>query len=93
MTGSMALRGVITLIFFVLVSSSFLLPYAGGRPIFITELAAEITEVEEEALSAGSQHDGSDGIHQRMLRVKTNDYGSYDPSPTFVRPPFKLIPN
>ncbi|CAN6446547.1 unnamed protein product [Victoria cruziana] len=92
MMGSTALGGI-TLFFFVLVSSSFLLPYAGGRPIFLTDLAAEVAEVEEEASSAGFRHDGSDGIRQRMLRVRTNDYGSYDPSPTFEKPPFKLIPN
>ncbi|EYU37822.1 hypothetical protein ABFS82_02G020900 [Erythranthe guttata] len=33
------------------------------------------------------------GIHERVLKVKTNDYGSYDPAPAFVKPPFKLIPN
>lgn len=34
------------------------------------------------------------GIHERMLKVNTKDYaGSYDPAPTFRKPPFKLIPN
>uniref|UniRef100_A0A166JG30 Uncharacterized protein n=1 Tax=Daucus carota subsp. sativus TaxID=79200 RepID=A0A166JG30_DAUCS len=32
-------------------------------------------------------------IHKRLLRVKTNDYGSYDPAPTFHKPKFKQIPN
>uniref|UniRef100_A0A7N0T1S6 Uncharacterized protein n=1 Tax=Kalanchoe fedtschenkoi TaxID=63787 RepID=A0A7N0T1S6_KALFE len=32
-------------------------------------------------------------VHERLLRVNTRDYGRYDPSPTFVKPPFKLIPN
>lgn len=32
-------------------------------------------------------------IHERVLRANTKDYGKYDPSPTFVKPPFKLIPN
>ncbi|WVZ77061.1 hypothetical protein U9M48_024963 [Paspalum notatum var. saurae] len=31
--------------------------------------------------------------HARMLNVKTNDYSSYDPSPTMDKPHFKLIPN
>lgn len=31
---------------------------------------------------------------ERLLRsVHTKDYDSYDPSPTFGKPPFKLIPN
>ncbi|KAK4424125.1 hypothetical protein Salat_1605900 [Sesamum alatum] len=32
-------------------------------------------------------------IHERVLRVETNDYGRYDPAPTLVKPRFKLIPN
>ncbi|KAG0449444.1 hypothetical protein HPP92_027307 [Vanilla planifolia] len=29
----------------------------------------------------------------RILRIKTNDYGNYQPSPTLTKPPSKLIPN
>ena len=32
------------------------------------------------------------GIGSRDM-VKTNDYGRYDPSPSFSKPRFKLIPN
>ncbi|XP_020579003.1 uncharacterized protein LOC110023772 isoform X2 [Phalaenopsis equestris] len=32
-------------------------------------------------------------VHSRMLAVRTNDYQNYDPSPAFVKPPYKLIPN
>ncbi|WOG82430.1 hypothetical protein DCAR_0101594 [Daucus carota subsp. sativus] len=32
-------------------------------------------------------------IHKRLLRANTNDYGSYDPAPTFHKPKFKQIPN
>ncbi|KAI0528793.1 hypothetical protein KFK09_001336 [Dendrobium nobile] len=32
-------------------------------------------------------------VPSRMLTVRTNDYQSYDPSPAFVKPPYKLIPN
>ncbi|KAH0469802.1 hypothetical protein IEQ34_001360 [Dendrobium chrysotoxum] len=32
-------------------------------------------------------------VPSRMLTVKTNDYQSYDTSPAFVKPPYKLIPN
>ncbi|XP_020590433.1 uncharacterized protein LOC110031528 [Phalaenopsis equestris] len=31
--------------------------------------------------------------HHRILRVTTNDYGNYEPSPSLSKPPFKLIPN
>uniref|UniRef100_A0A7N0TEG4 Uncharacterized protein n=1 Tax=Kalanchoe fedtschenkoi TaxID=63787 RepID=A0A7N0TEG4_KALFE len=42
-----------------------------------------------------AHHVTEEEIHERLLsRVNTkDDYGQYDPSPTFVRPPFKLIPN
>ncbi|XP_039143664.1 protein CASPARIAN STRIP INTEGRITY FACTOR 1-like [Dioscorea cayenensis subsp. rotundata] len=29
----------------------------------------------------------------RILVVKTNDYGNYEPTPALTKPPFKLIPN
>ncbi|CAL9199379.1 unnamed protein product [Musa hybrid cultivar] len=32
-------------------------------------------------------------VHYRILKVNTKDYGSYDPSPSLSKPPFKLIPN
>ncbi|KAG7010912.1 Protein CASPARIAN STRIP INTEGRITY FACTOR 1, partial [Cucurbita argyrosperma subsp. argyrosperma] len=37
--------------------------------------------------------DEMEDVHERLLRVNTKDYGRYDPSPSFVKPPFKLIPN
>ncbi|KAI3448017.1 hypothetical protein Pfo_004682 [Paulownia fortunei] len=39
------------------------------------------------------RHDEVGDIHERLLKVKTNDYGKYDPAPTLGKPPFKLIPN
>ncbi|CAD6226244.1 unnamed protein product [Miscanthus lutarioriparius] len=32
-------------------------------------------------------------VQARMLSVKTNDYSSYDPSPSMDKPHSKLIPN
>ncbi|KAG0542285.1 hypothetical protein BDA96_02G090100 [Sorghum bicolor] len=32
-------------------------------------------------------------VQVRRLNVKTNDYSSYDPSPSMDKPHFKLIPN
>ncbi|KAG1342838.1 putative protein CASPARIAN STRIP INTEGRITY FACTOR 1-like [Cocos nucifera] len=31
--------------------------------------------------------------HKRVLKVNTNDYGRYDPSPSLDKPPSKIIPN
>ncbi|KAL0365549.1 UNVERIFIED_CONTAM: hypothetical protein Sangu_0652500, partial [Sesamum angustifolium] len=39
------------------------------------------------------RHDEVSEVHERLLKVKTNDYGRYDPAPALVKPPFKLIPN
>lgn len=47
---------------------------------------------EEESWEA-VRHDEESWIHDRVLKVKTNDYGKYDPAPALVKPPFKLIPN
>ncbi|XP_073034921.1 protein CASPARIAN STRIP INTEGRITY FACTOR 2-like [Primulina eburnea] len=39
-------------------------------------------------------HEKAKDAHERLLLdVNTNDYGTYDPPPAFVKPPFKLIPN
>lgn len=32
-------------------------------------------------------------VHSRVLVVKTNDYGRYNPTPKLSKPHFKLIPN
>ncbi|XP_074586426.1 uncharacterized protein LOC141842109 isoform X2 [Curcuma longa] len=38
--------------------------------------------------------DESPTVRWRMLmKVNTKDYGSYDPTPSLSKPPFKLIPN
>ncbi|KAK4793692.1 hypothetical protein SAY86_024127 [Trapa natans] len=44
----------------------------------------EVVPPEEEATTT---------IHERLMRVNTNDYGRYDPAPSLVRPPSKVIPN
>ncbi|KAG6523399.1 hypothetical protein ZIOFF_013256 [Zingiber officinale] len=33
------------------------------------------------------------GAYARFLMVRTNDYGTYDPSPAMDKPPYKQIPN
>ncbi|KAK8626795.1 hypothetical protein V6N13_134427 [Hibiscus sabdariffa] len=59
---------------------------AGRRSKFVNRLAEEVDAAVEE--------DGKvEGIHERLLRVNTKDYGKYDPTPALVKPPFKLIPN
>ncbi|KAL4278597.1 hypothetical protein GQ457_03G002520 [Hibiscus cannabinus] len=59
---------------------------AGRRSKFVNRLAEEVDAAVEE-------DDKDEGIHERLLRVNTRDYGKYDPTPALVKPPFKLIPN
>ncbi|KAJ0759439.1 putative protein Casparian strip integrity factor [Helianthus annuus] len=52
------------------------------------------TDQNQESLYEEDQILGRDDIiHERLLRANTKDYGRSDPAPTFVKPPFKLIPN
>ena len=40
-----------------------------------------------------SDNEEAFAVRSRVLVVKTNDYGRYNPTPTFSKPRFKLIPN
>ncbi|KAM0072899.1 putative protein Casparian strip integrity factor [Helianthus debilis subsp. tardiflorus] len=73
-----------------LVSSSFAARYGSSIPM--VKLGA--TDQNQESLYEEDQILGRDDIiHERLLRANTKDYGRSDPAPTFVKPPFKLIPN
>ncbi|KAL8096929.1 protein CASPARIAN STRIP INTEGRITY FACTOR 1-like [Apium graveolens] len=79
---------------FLLISASFSSTCSAGRQL------RSVNNLEKEAMAStykGHQqlHQGEELniIHGRLLRVNTKDYGNYDPAPTFVKPPFKLIPN
>ncbi|XP_062175860.1 protein CASPARIAN STRIP INTEGRITY FACTOR 1-like isoform X3 [Alnus glutinosa] len=76
-----------------LISASLILSTClAGRQYskFVNELATEADAIFNEQ---PSRHNEEDTIHERLLKANTKDYGSYDPSPAFVKPPFKLIPN
>ncbi|KAM7479329.1 hypothetical protein LguiA_027542 [Lonicera macranthoides] len=65
----------------LLISASFLsTSFAGGRSTSVSNMKNEVGATQEKQL------------HQEK-KVETNDYGRYDPAPTFGKPPFKLIPN
>ncbi|XP_062175859.1 protein CASPARIAN STRIP INTEGRITY FACTOR 1-like isoform X2 [Alnus glutinosa] len=87
-----------------LISASLILSTClAGRQYskFVNELATEADAIFNEKRSPSdflleqqpSRHNEEDTIHERLLKANTKDYGSYDPSPAFVKPPFKLIPN
>jgi len=74
----MVIKKISLLFLIVCVSTSF----AGRR--LVDNVAKEVDATQEEGF----------GIHvERLLKMNTKDYGKYDPAPTFVKPPFKLIPN
>lgn len=87
--GALTLKNMILL--FLLLSSSLLSSSFAGRllPEFVghSENTVGATHEKEEAMEAKYNH------VERLLRANLRDYGTYDPAPTFSKPPFKLIPN
>ncbi|XP_076934689.1 protein CASPARIAN STRIP INTEGRITY FACTOR 1-like [Bidens hawaiensis] len=74
-----------------LVSSSFAARCGSSIPMVklgATDQNQESLHLEDDQVL---ERDGI--IHERLLRANTKDYGRPDPAPTFVKPPFKLIPN
>ncbi|KAM7470801.1 hypothetical protein LguiA_008984 [Lonicera macranthoides] len=81
-----------TSLLFLLISASFLsTSLAGRRSSFVSNLKEEVGATYEGVIITDREQEGI--IHERILRANTHDYGRYDPAPTFVKPPFKLIPN
>ncbi|KAL1554301.1 protein CASPARIAN STRIP INTEGRITY FACTOR 1 [Salvia divinorum] len=79
----------ISLLFLIISAALFPTSFAGRvRKSVVSEAVYEDSESWEAV-----RHDEESEIHDRVLKVKTNDYGKYDPAPSFVKPPFKLIPN
>ncbi|CAL0328744.1 unnamed protein product [Lupinus luteus] len=79
---------------FLLISGSLLSSsFAGGRSKFMINLAEDLNETKEGTPNKSLINEELSIIHERLLRDNTRDYGRYDPSPTFSKPPSKLIPN
>ncbi|KAI3978861.1 hypothetical protein MKX01_016036 [Papaver californicum] len=97
----MAMKKIVTLLFLLLIFSSlFSTPSAGREWRFVEKPAAmTLGATNEQEMSSRKLVQQKDEapltseVHERLLRVNTKDYGRYDPSPTLVKPPFKLIPN
>ncbi|ONK57327.1 uncharacterized protein A4U43_C10F18930 [Asparagus officinalis] len=71
-------------ILFVILASLVSASFAGGHRKLMKESTIPMK---------GMKKDQSLALHPRILVVKTNDYGRYDPSPSFSKPRFKPIPN
>ncbi|XP_022762303.1 protein CASPARIAN STRIP INTEGRITY FACTOR 1-like [Durio zibethinus] len=74
---------------FLLVSAFLLSTSLAGRRSKFLKMLSE--EGDDAAFEDGGE--ATDHVHERVLRVNAKDYGSYDPPPALVKPPFKLIPN
>ncbi|KAL8116131.1 hypothetical protein AgCh_022581 [Apium graveolens] len=86
----MVLRKRLWLLFLLLIASTTLLStsYAGRRMPKYASL-----EKKKSGDAPIYDHTRSNN-HKRLLKVHhSNDYGSYDPAPTFHKPKFKRIPN
>ncbi|XP_042001316.1 protein CASPARIAN STRIP INTEGRITY FACTOR 1-like [Salvia splendens] len=82
----------ISLLFLIISAALFSTSFAGRvRKSVLSNIVS--TSYEDLESWEAVRHDEESEIHGRVLKVKTNDYGRYDPSPSFVKPPFKLIPN
>ncbi|XP_022944149.1 protein CASPARIAN STRIP INTEGRITY FACTOR 1-like [Cucurbita moschata] len=82
--------GFVVVFFFLLLTSFFSTICIAGRP---SKLVHEVVNGVVHEGRKRTTRDEMEDVHERLLRVNTKDYGRYDPSPSFVKPPFKLIPN
>ncbi|XXG64819.1 hypothetical protein AAC387_Pa05g2671 [Persea americana] len=82
-----------TLLLIIISGSMLSASFAGRQWKYMDEYTMKTSSDAKELPNKRCKED-SIGIHERMLKVNTKDYaGSYDPAPTFRKPPFKLIPN
>ncbi|RZC87637.1 hypothetical protein C5167_036177 [Papaver somniferum] len=97
----MAMKKISSLLFLLIISLSLCSTSSAGREWKFVEkpAAMDLGATNKQEISSRKlvQHKNeallTSEIHERLLRVNTKDYGRYDPSPTLVKPPFKLIPN
>ncbi|MCL7029439.1 hypothetical protein MKW94_000625 [Papaver nudicaule] len=97
----MAVKKIVTLLLLLIISLSLCSTSSAGREWRFVEkpAAMDLGASNKQEMSSRKlvQHEDevplTSEVHERLLRVNTKDYGRYDPSPTLVKPPFKLIPN
>ncbi|XP_047324723.1 protein CASPARIAN STRIP INTEGRITY FACTOR 1-like [Impatiens glandulifera] len=81
----------IGVIFLLMMFASLISTAFAGRGSILVIQTKLINQVHQE--QEFQHHKESNTIHERLLRVNAKDYGNYDPTPTFSKPPYKLIPN
>ncbi|KAJ0962567.1 hypothetical protein J5N97_027689 [Dioscorea zingiberensis] len=86
-----------TLLFIFISATLFSASFAGEHRKLLHRSAS--SQVANGCKDESSRKFGGDEQQQillprsRILVVKTNDYGNYEPTPALSKPPFKLIPN
>ncbi|KAG6475105.1 protein CASPARIAN STRIP INTEGRITY FACTOR 1-like [Zingiber officinale] len=86
-------------IFMIIIMVSLPSTALGGRESrnFVEYAAPSVTMTKEYYAVSENRADGADDSHavrwRMLMKVNTKDYGSYDPTPSLSKPPFKLIPN
>ncbi|CAK8561044.1 unnamed protein product [Lathyrus sativus] len=79
---------------FLLISGSLLSTSSAGRESKFMRISyQDMNSAKEVATMKAMDEEEVSIIHERLLRANTKDYGRYDPTPTFSKPPYKLIPN
>ncbi|KAL1346586.1 hypothetical protein HN51_020213 [Arachis hypogaea] len=91
--GLMKKFSILFCLFLLISVSLFSTSFAGRRSEFMSNVAADVSAIQEGTSQKPVKEEEESMIHERLLRANTRDYGRYDPSPTFSKPPFKLIPN
>ncbi|XP_004511001.1 protein CASPARIAN STRIP INTEGRITY FACTOR 1 [Cicer arietinum] len=81
------------LLFLFIFGSLLETSFAGRGSNFIKISTGDLSAVQKVTTRNEMNEEEVSNIHERLLRANTKDYGRYDPTPTFSKPPFKLIPN
>ncbi|KAL5062270.1 hypothetical protein RYX36_024007 [Vicia faba] len=82
-----------TLLFLLISGSLLSTSFAGRASKFMRITDEDMNAVNEVSTMKAIDEEEVSIIHERLLRANTKDYGRYDPTPTFSKPPYKLIPN
>ncbi|KAG1366270.1 protein CASPARIAN STRIP INTEGRITY FACTOR 1 [Cocos nucifera] len=81
------------LLFVLILASLISVSSAGGQRRFFNKYAVHVESMMKGSAKKVVHREQAFVAHSRVLKANTNDYASYDPSPSLSKPPFKLIPN
>ncbi|KAI3446142.1 hypothetical protein Pfo_002807 [Paulownia fortunei] len=71
---------------FLLISAALLSTSFAGRRVYKSVALKEVSTTHEDIESwEPLRHDEVSEVHERLLKVQTNDYGRYDPAPALKK--------